>query len=116
MNLNDPFGRLQQRDEAGYDSMRQKLQGAGIDSADRARQVIVNTRRNVLTFGAIVVLSALLLLGLLPTLAPITLSLALLLLVIAGNALIKGQRYLKRYIAEELDGGQSNPRGQPWSP
>ena len=98
MNLNDPFGRLQQRDEAGYDSMRQKLQGAGIDSADRARQVIVNTRRNVLTFGAIVVLSA------------------LLLLVIAGNALIKGQRYLKRYIAEELDGGQSNPRGQPWSP
>jgi phosphatidylglycerophosphate synthase len=109
MNLNDPFGRLQRRDEAGYDSMRQNLQVAGIDSADGVRQVMANTRRNVLTFCAIVVLSALLLLGLLPKLAPVTLSLALLLLVVAGNALIKGQRYLKRYIDEELGNGKPKP-------
>ncbi len=101
MNLNDPFGRLQQRDSAGYAALRDKLAAAGIDSAAAARQVMADTRRNVLTFSAVVVLSALLLLGLLPKLAPITLSLALLLLVVAGNALIKGRRYLQRFIAEE---------------
>jgi len=109
MNLNDPFGRLQRRDAAGYDSMRHKLLAAGIDSAEDVRHLLVSTRRNVLRFGAIVVVSALFLLVLVPTLAPITLSLALLLLVVAGNALIKGQRYLQRYIAEELGDGKLNP-------
>jgi hypothetical protein len=107
MNLNDPFGRLQRRDQAGYDSLRQQLQDAGIDSAEAVQQLMANTRRNVLRFIAILVLSALVLLGLLPKLAPVTLSLALLLLVVAGNALIKGQRHLQRYVAEEL--GDSKP-------
>lgn len=101
MNLNDPFGRLQQRDAAGYAALRDKLAAAGVDSATEVKQVLADTRRNVLIFGAIVLLTTLLLLGVLPKLAPITLSLALLLLVVAGNALIKAQRYLTRYVAEE---------------
>jgi hypothetical protein len=101
MNLNDPFGRLQQRDAAGYAALRDRLVAAGVDSAAAARQVMADARRNVLTFSAVVLLGAGLLLGLLPKLAPITLSLALLLLVFAGNALIKGRRYLQRFIAEE---------------
>ena len=101
MNLNDPFGRLQQRDAAGYAALRDKLAAAGVHSAAAVRQVQADTRRNVLTFGAVVLLTALLLVGLVPKLAPVTLSLALLLLVVAGNALIKGQRYLRRYVAEE---------------
>jgi hypothetical protein len=101
MNLNDPFGRLQQRDAAGYAALRDKLAAAGVDSSAAVKHVLADTRRNVLTFGAIVLLATLLLLGLVPKMAPITLSLAILLLVLAGNALIKGQRYLKRYVAEE---------------
>ncbi len=102
MNLNDPFGRLQQRDAAGYAALREKLLAGGVDTVDAARNLMAETRRNVLTFSAVVVLATLLLLGVLPKLAPITLSLALLLLVVAGNALVKGLRYLRRYIDEEL--------------
>ncbi|MGB5832091.1 MAG: hypothetical protein WBG92_08885 [Thiohalocapsa sp.] len=102
MNLNDPFGRLQRRDEAGYAALRERLADAGVDSVGAAEGVMHNTRRNVLTFSAVVLMSALLLFALLPKLAPITGSLALFLLVIAANAMIKGRRYLKRYIAEEL--------------
>lgn len=105
MNLNDPFGRLQQRDAAGYAALRDKLAAAGINSTAAVRKVMADTRRNVLTFAAAVVLGGFLLLVLLPTFAPITLSLAVLLLVVAGNALIKGQRYLKRYLAEECPPG-----------
>lgn len=102
MNLNDPFGRLQRRDQAGYEELRAKLRDSGIDTAEAARKVMTDTGRRVLGFGAVVVLAALLFAGLVPRLAPVTLALALLLLVIAGNALIKGRRYLRRYIAEEV--------------
>lgn len=112
MNLNDPFGRLRQRDEADYESLRQTLAGAGIDSIDAARRVMANTGRNVLVFSAVVVTATSALLLLFPRMAPVTLALALLLLAIAGNALIKGRRCVKRYMAEQLGPGATAPHGR----
>jgi hypothetical protein len=102
MNLNDPFGRLHRRDEAGYASLRSALATAGIDTADEAWRVLKRTRRKVMVFSAVVLACAVLLLLLLPTLAPITLALAFLLLVIGLNAALKSRRFIERYVTEEI--------------
>ena len=103
MKLNDPFGRLARRDESGYAAVRLRLKAAGIDDAAGVERILKQTRRNVLAFGAAVVLSTLGLALLLPRVAPIVYALALLLLAVATHALIQGRRHLRRYITEETN-------------
>lgn len=112
MNMNDPFGRLQRRDEAGYASLKESLDQAGVSNAGDVHKILARMRRNVWTFAGIVLVSALLLLGLFPDLAPIVLALALFFLVLAFNSLIQGRRGMKRYIAEELQADSTTPPSQ----
>ncbi len=104
MKLDDPFGRLADRDRRGYDSLRQKMQQAGVDTIEAAERIMDRTRRNVLAFSATVLLGMMLIYLLFPKMAPIAAALALFLLVNAASALIRGRRYIKRFIDEELIG------------
>jgi hypothetical protein len=101
--LNDPFGRLQRRDEAGYATVKAALVRAGVRDREAVERAIARTRARVAVFiavvGAVLVPAA----ALWPRAAPVTLALGVLLVAFAVNSLIKGTRHFKRYIDEELD-------------
>jgi len=105
MRLNDPFGRLQRRDEAGYDTVKTALRQAGVRDRAAARQVIARTRTRVLTFIAIVCTALVPVLLLWPRLLPIALALTALAVAVAANALIKARQHVQRYMDEEIDAG-----------
>jgi len=104
MRIDDPFGRIADRDQRGYETLRQKMQEAGVDSIMAAERVMDRTHRNVLTFSAVALLGMGLIYLLLPKMAPIAIALAVFLLVNAVSALIRGRRYIKRFMDEELAG------------
>jgi hypothetical protein len=102
MKLDDPFGRMQRRDEADYEALKAALKRAGVRNADGARRVLAQSQRNALLFCAAVLMTGLLGAGLLPALAPAILALALLLLAVAIKALVKGRGHARRLLAEEF--------------
>jgi predicted aldo/keto reductase-like oxidoreductase len=102
VKLNDPFGRLESRHQRGYESMRDSLQKAGIETSQDAQQVISQAWRRGFTFIGAVVLVMMLLSLLIPKALPLTLGLSLFVIVWVLSSTINGQRYVKRYIEEEL--------------
>jgi Flp pilus assembly protein TadB len=102
MKLSDPFGRLEARHQKGYETMRASLLRAGIETPEAARDVVRQAWRRGLTILAAVLLLLLVLMGLLPKAMPLSLALGLFLLVWVASSTISGQRYVKRYIEEEL--------------
>ena len=103
MKLNDPFGRLESRHQRGYENMRDSLKKAGIETPQAAHEVIRHAWRRGWTIIGIVLLLMLLLIGLIPKFLPLALGLALFMIVWVLSSTINGQRYVKRFIEEELD-------------
>jgi hypothetical protein len=101
--LNDPFGRLQRRDEAGYATVKAALVRAGMRDRAAVERVIARTRARVTVFIAVVCAVLIPAAAVWPRAAPVTLALGVLLVAVAVNSLIKGSRHLRRYIDEELD-------------
>lgn len=102
MKLNDPFGRMESRHQQGYETMRETLRNSGIDTPEGALEVIKQIKKRALKYisiGLIVLLPVSLAL---PKVMPLTLSLALFLVVWVASSTISGQRYIHRYIEEEL--------------
>ena len=104
MRWNDPFGRMQHRDEVGYESVRAALLQAGVKDRGAAERVLARTRARVLGFIGVVAVGLAGAVLLAPRFTPVALALGLLLAVFAVNALLKGRRHVQRYVAEELDG------------
>jgi len=102
MSLNDPFGRLKRRDEAGYEAVKAALVRAGVRDRDAAQRVIARTRTRVLLFIGGVCAALLPALVLWPRLAPVLVAGALLLMAVAVDSLVKGRRHVRRYIDEEV--------------
>lgn len=102
MKLNDPFGRLERRHQAGYEAMRASLRQAGIDTPQAVRAIIAQAWQRGLRIAAAALVLALLMGLLLPRLLPLTLALALFVVVWVVTSSINGRRYLQRYLDEEL--------------
>lgn len=102
MNLNDPFGRLAHRHQTGYESMRDNLRNGHIDTPQAALEVIGQIKKRALKYIIVGLALFLPVAFLLPKALPVTLSLALFLIVWVANSAHNGQRYIKRYIDEEL--------------
>ncbi len=102
MNLNDPFGRLAHRRQTGYESVRDNLRNSHIDTPQAALEVIGQIKKRALKYIAVGLALFLPVAFLLPKALPVTLSLALFLIVWVANSASSGQRYIKRYIEEEL--------------
>ncbi|MCU7811643.1 MAG: hypothetical protein KZQ77_10450 [Candidatus Thiodiazotropha sp. (ex Notomyrtea botanica)] len=102
MKLNDPFGRLESRHQAGYETMRDALRRGGIDSPQAAQGTIRQAWKRGFTVMGVGMLLLLLLMAVIPSAAPLVLGLALFMVVWVVSSTINGQRYIKRYIEEEL--------------
>jgi hypothetical protein len=102
MRLNDPFGRLESRHQKGYENMRSALRQAGIETRESAEAVVKQAIRRGVAIVTVGVLLLLLMAGLIPKSAPLALGLALFLAVWVVSSTVNGQRYIKRYIEEEL--------------
>ena len=105
MKLNDPFGRLELRHQKGYETMRDTMRSSGIDTPEAAREVIRDARKRAtqyIAWGLMVLLPMMLLL---PEMLPVTVSLAFFLVVWVVKSAQNGQRYIQRYIDEELSQG-----------
>lgn len=102
MNLNDPFGRMENRREQDYQSLRKSLQSAGISNRAQALELIVKLRKRAL-YGLILVLPTTLVLALLlPELRVFSLAFGGLVAVWLVNTGRRGSQFIERYLKEEL--------------
>ncbi len=110
MRLNDPFGRMERRHQVGYEALRDSLHRNKIHTEEGARKVIRDTKMRALKFvvgaGAIVLLTYLLLPGFLIGVGAVV--------VLAGAWVvtwtINGERYVNRYIEEEITASRPAPK------
>jgi hypothetical protein len=102
MKLNDPFGRLESRNQLGYESMRDTLRSSGIDTPEAAQEFIDKSKKRGFKFIGVVILLLLPLILLLPKAMPVTISLALFFVVWVLKSNISAQNYIQRYIDEDL--------------
>lgn len=103
MKLNDPFGRMENRHQRGYESMRDALRNNGITSPDAAWEIVSESKKRARHYIAIGVVVLLLLSLLIPKATPITLTLGVFLIVFITVSTNNGKRYIERYVKEELE-------------
>ncbi|TKB25462.1 hypothetical protein FCL47_13020 [Desulfopila sp. IMCC35006] len=103
MKFNDPFGRIENRHQLGYESMRDTMRNSGIDTPDEAWEIVRQSKKRALKYLGIGTVVLLLVTWVLPKLMPVTLSLAVFLVVWIASSTINGQRYIQRYIDDELE-------------
>jgi maltodextrin utilization protein YvdJ len=105
MKLNDPFGRMERRHQAGYEMMRTALRNAGIETAEQAEDAIRQSWKRGYKIMGVGMLLLLVVLVLFPTAAPLILALGVVMVVWVVSSNLSGQRYIKRYIDEDLKQG-----------
>ena len=112
MDINDPFGRMKRRHQTGYEALRGSLTRSNIDTEEGARKIIRDTKVRALKFvigaAAVLLMTYLFLPGLLVGVGAIT--------ILASTWVfiwtINGERYVNRYIEEELSGsGPGSDKG-----
>ena len=104
MNMNDPFGRLARRRQTEYEAMKTSLQKSGIDTPEKARELVRESRERIYKTAGIAVVVCILLVAAFPQLLPVAVCLAVLVLVLCFKSLVNGKGYIERYIEEELSG------------
>jgi hypothetical protein len=109
MKLNDPFGRMARRHQAGYEAMRDALRRSGTETAEAAWAIYTQAKKRGLNFIGIGSAILFLVTIILPQALPITLSLALLLIAWVISSTINGRRYIERYINEDLQRQEPEP-------
>ena len=102
MNLNDPFGRMQDKHQRNYESLCLSLQKAGLTNRADAQALLKKLRRRGLWGMAIIVLVTLPLALALPELRFFVLACGALLVFWLSKTCVNSQEYVKRYIREEL--------------
>lgn len=105
MKLNDPFGRLERRHQVGYEAVRDSLVRNNITTPEAARRIIKETKMRALKFLGAAIVIALLTYLLLPGAILIVGAVAVLAGAWVISWTINGERYITRFILEELSGG-----------
>ena len=103
MNLNDPFNRLSKQQHNEYVNLRDSLKSSGIDSLEKADDLLINIRNRALKLSLLtIVISAIIILfwGELKAVV-ITFAVVILLWLITNAA--KSRRYLLHYIRDEFN-------------
>jgi len=106
MKFSDPFGRLENRHQRGYVSMRDLLRNGGINTPEAALAIIRHSKERAQKFIAVAVAVSLLAALLWPEGIAVTLCLVLFFAVWVITSALNGQRYIRRYIDEELNSKQ----------
>ncbi len=102
MKLNDPFGRMERRHQVGYEAVRDSLNRNNVKTVDGARKIIQDTKMRAVKFLVAAVVVSLLIAWLVPQALLVVLAVAFLVAVWVITWTINGERYIKRYIDEEL--------------
>jgi len=102
MNINDPFGRMQDKHQRHYESLSLSLKKAGLTNRADAEALLVKLRRRGIWGLALIVPVTLLLALALPELRLFVLVCGVLLAFWLSKTSVKSQEYVKRYIREEL--------------
>ena len=102
MNLNDPFGRMENRREQDYQSLTKSLRKAGISNRADALELISTVKKRSILGLALVVPVTLLLAWLLPDMRVFSLAFGGLIAVWLVNTGRRSQEFIQRYIDEEL--------------
>ncbi len=102
MNINDPFGRMQSKQQRDYESLCQSLQRAGLDNLTDAKRLQLGLAKRMKYSLTLIIPITLALALLFPELRIITLAIGGLLAVWVFNASRRGQQYLARFISEAL--------------
>ncbi|WP_210394844.1 hypothetical protein [Motiliproteus sediminis] len=102
MNINDPFGRMDARQERDYQSLRHALQQAGLSDPRQAAAQLDKIRKRGIIGVCVTIPLTLILMLLIPEARVVFIALGALLVLWIINATRKGQLYLQRYINEEL--------------
>ncbi len=106
MKLNDPFGRLERRHQVSYEAVRESLNRNNIDTAEGARTIIKDTKKRALKLVVAAIAAALLTYLLLPKALLVVGGVIVLAVAWVIAWTINGERYINRYIEEELSGGK----------
>ena len=110
MKFNDPFGRMESRHKLGYESMRDTMRKSGVDSPRAALEVVAKSKKRAFNYIMIGTAILLMLTLLAPKSIPVTFSLGVFFTVWIITSMRNGQRYIERYIDEELTVGITNDR------
>lgn len=102
MKLSDPFGRMERRHQAGYESVREALSNSDVDTAHKARELIKRSKARMIRFLTGIFIVLFLIFFLLPDMLPLALGLAVFLSVWSVTSTVNGSRYIQRYIEEDL--------------
>lgn len=122
MKLNDPFGRVGRRQEAGYAAMKSQLLAEGINEVSALDAVTQRITRVASLFIAIVIVVTLLMAMFVPPWRGIIGIFGGVAVLWLGTTLIRTRMHLRRYRRElSLQGGDPNtdphdnhPPGDPW--
>ena len=115
MKLNDPFGRLERRHQGGYETVRDSLNRNNIDTVEGARTIIKDTKKRALKFVVAAIAAGLLTYLLLPGLLIGVGAVVVLAGAWVITWTINGERYVNRYIEEEITASRPEPAGTPIS-
>ncbi|BHH83044.1 hypothetical protein [Desulforhopalus sp. 52FAK] len=112
MKLNDPFGRMASRHQLGYEAMRDTLRKNGINTASEAMEIIDRSKKRAVQYISVAVVVLLLLTVISIKWLPVTFSLGVFFSVWIITSTTNGQRYIKRYIDEDLANEKTHSSGK----
>jgi Flp pilus assembly protein TadB len=102
VNLNDPFGRVQQKQQRSYDSLRHSLLEAGVNTRAAAESVLRNLIRRAVVVTLLMTLITGAVLLLLPEMGAAALMLAFVILFWLLATTVNGYSLVRRFIREEF--------------
>ncbi|MDH3639510.1 MAG: hypothetical protein OES09_13775 [Gammaproteobacteria bacterium] len=102
MSLNDPFGRVRQKQQSNYDTLRESLKRAGVNSRGDAQRVQARIRQRAWLALLVVALILAPMVWLFPGSSTIGVVLGTLILLWVWVTARNGHRHVQRYIEEEL--------------
>lgn len=103
MNLNDPFNRLSRRQQSEYATFQKSLRESPISSLAEANALLKNIWKRTWVIAAMIAGLAIVVSLFLPELKIIIITFGVLAILWLLTTTFKGQRLMRRYIAEEFD-------------
>ena len=108
MNINDPFGRVQSRQQKEYESLRDSLKELGVNTPEAARAILERIQRRGKTGLAIIVSATLLLALLFAKLFGFFLACGALAAFWVIKTTLRSREYVQRYMQEEIEEQNEN--------
>ncbi len=102
MNLNDPFGRVRDKQQRNYLALRESLRHAGVATREQAELLKTRTLRRAWSAVLGVTLVAVAIFWLLPALGTVSVVVAALAWIWVWTTVLMGHRHIERYIKEDL--------------